>query len=302
MKKILAVILSISMLASVCCFNVSAAEETSEGKAKLTELKDINDWYYSWYGRVRIYRIDEAYATYLEEIKVLEDSSATDEDCLNAANSIVDAYLNKLYIQPIYAIQTYEAAVQKVNYNNWYSEEEWTDFQNKIADLKTAIDNLENDYEMSKELTDAFHALLETYNRMTNKYTVKGDLNKDGVVDVSDVTLLQKSLVERENLTDAQKMLVGGREIYETPDITDATMLQKYIVGSVSEFTDYDIFISELDLPYVDGDLLMSRTLNFGICPRKCEEISRSQIDNGYSGVEILYPYYRFCAENGYEP
>lgn len=301
MKKILAIILSISMLASVCCFNVSAAEETSEGKAKLTELIEIHDWYYSWFGNPRIYRIDEAYATYLEEIKVLEDSSATDEEYLNAANSIVDAYLNNLYIQPIYAIQTYEIAVQKVNYNNWYSEEEWTDFQNKIVDLKTEIDNLPENVDMPKELTNAFHALLESYNRMTNKYKVKGDLNKDGVVNVSDVTLLQKSLVDIENLTDAQKMLVGNSD-YENPNIADATMLQKYIVGSVSEFTDYDIFISDLDLPYVDEDILMSRTLNFGICPRVCREISHSTIDNGYSGVDILYPYYRFCAENGYQP
>lgn len=61
------------------------------------------------------------------------------------------------------------------------------------------------------QLTKAFKEMMTSYNKMTNAYTVKGDVNGDGEVNIEDATLVQKYVAHIENLTGAQKMLTNEK-------------------------------------------------------------------------------------------
>lgn len=299
MKKLLAIILSVAMLASICCINASATETTVTSKEKLNKLIECHDIQYGLLGRSALYDESSAVRVYNNALVVYQSESSMDHSYLSSCSALINANLNNNIIYE-YAQATYEMAQEEQNYNNWYSDEEWSKFQNSIENLGNALDECVT---TSDNLTDAFHEVLKSYNEMTNAYTLKGDLNKDGAVNVNDVTLLQKYLIEKENFTGAQKMLAGAKE-YENPDIDDATVIQKYIVGLISEMPDNDVFISDLDsYSYMDSELLMERTINFNICSRTCLGVgTKSYISNGYSGIEFLYGYYQWCDNNGVEP
>ncbi len=302
MKKFISVLLSVTLLLSLVCIGAYAAD-ISEAEIKLAYLVKSHRAEYSLLGIPNPY-INEAYSAYLSAEKVLEDSNSTNEDYENAINTLIDADLNNVYIRPYYARLTYENAIKEQNYNNWYSENEWTDYQNKLNDLKAALEPITNEWEeSSKEVTDAFHAVLEAYNKMTNQYTLTGDLNKDGSINVSDATLILKSIVGIDDLTGAQKMLTGSDWWYEDTTVKSATNICKYSVGLIDKFPGTDIFISDLS-SLVDDKLLMARTFNFCICPRIWNEAAPVAMPNGYrcSNLDLVYAYYDFCSKNGYEP
>lgn len=300
MKKFLSLVLSFTLLSCAFCFDASAAS-TPDARQLLHALIDGHDNVYSVWGEPDPYFEDEAVAIYVEAREVLKDSSSTEEDCLNAVNKLVDADLNKVYIRPVVAQKTYENAIKEQNYNNWYSESDWNEYQNKLADLKAALDNITSDLELSKELTDAFHAVLKVYNKMTNEHTLKGDINGDDNVNVEDVTLLQKYIVDSENLTGAQKML-SGAEYYEQLSIKDVTAIQKYIVQLITKLPGNNIFISERDMSYFGEELPFERTFNFCICPRIWSDSQPSAQSNGYTSLDVLYKYYQLCDQYGIEP
>ena len=294
MKKILAILLSATLLCSAFCINASAVE-TSIEKEKLYKL--INSYEASWWGSTIIYGelVDDARADAQE---VYNNENSTDYDYTLASTALLNVYLSS-DIYPSFAQITYDNAVKEQNYNNWYTDEQWNDFQSKLADLKIA---LEDDSMFSKKITNKFHALLKTYNEMTNAYTVKGDLNKDGTVNVLDVTLLQKYLANSANFTGAQKMLAGATK-YENPSITDVTTIQKYSVGQLDEMPNNNVFISDSTHSFMDTDLLMERTINFTICPRTLPGWHNgSPLNNNYIGIDFLVSYYKWCADNNCEP
>lgn len=303
MKKVIAVLLTVAMLASVLCMNVSAAE-TSVTKEKLQLLTE----YYrgsSGIMGIPIVHYQYNYAWKAAE-DVLGDENSTEADYQNALDVLKNDALNNVFVYYYYAEATYGLALKEENYNNWYSEEDWTDFQNKLAQLKVVLDeNKGNKVEESfeSELANAYRALMGSYNKMTNAYTLKGDLNKDGEVNVLDVTLLQKYLAGTENLTGAQKMLANAEE-YENPKITEATLIQKYAAEQISEFPDYGNFFAEDERAnYLDEDLVYERTLNFNICPRKASpQIYRISNEYKYQQYDIIFGYYLWCNQNGYEP
>lgn len=41
-----------------------------------------------------------------------------------------------LHVDVAYAKTAYDNACKEQNYNNWYSDEQWNEFQYKLADLK----------------------------------------------------------------------------------------------------------------------------------------------------------------------
>lgn len=304
MKKILSILLTFTILLSSVCFSVSAETKSSLEKQRLYVFIDTLEIHASTMGAVDVYSLRSG--VYEEAYEVYYNEDSTDEDYARMADELLDSWLNQ-YIIIDYAIETYENALEEQNYNNWYSEEEWSDFQEALGNLGDAIDNLDDSVNVyrdkSSEVSEAFFAMLKAYNKMTTSYTLKGDLNKDGVVNVTDVTLLQKYLAGTENLTGAQKILTGAAR-YENPRITDATNIQKYAVGIIDEFTDYsidyDIFIDDIvdELPAdcMDHDLMMERVFNYNICPRfySLPVILRS------SGFYYLYNYYYWCYQNNY--
>ena len=298
MKKLISVLLSFAMLIPAFCLTVSASEESTE-KDKLFELLDAYKWETATLGNPRIYMMTDT--EYTNALNVYEDPNSTNEDYVLACDEFLNACLN-FDVYREYAEATYEMALKEENYNNWYSDEEWENFQSKLEELGNVIDALDDSTSCSNDLTNAFHNLLKSYNDMTNSYTIKGDLNKDGIVNIADVTLLQKYLVGAEKFTGAQKMLTGAYN-YENLSITDATVLQKYIVQAIEEIPNNNVFVSDFGAYCMDGDLLLERSLNFNICSRILPEAGvRSNIYNGYMGIGYLYSYYYFCYENNCEP
>lgn len=298
MKKILSMLLSITMLTSVCCMKVSAAEETTSlQRQKLGALLDAYSSPPLWGRPVLYWEYAESYSTAKE---IYETDNLSETEYLMASDDLLNDILN-MYVVRGYAEAVYETTGNDQNYNNWYSDDDWANYQSSVEELKNAIDSLEDNTVYSKRLTKAFHGVLKAYNEMTNKHTLKGDINGDGEVNVSDVTLLQKYLVGTAQLTGAQKMLAGAVE-YENPSITEATTIQKYCAGLMTELPNNNIFIDDLGR-YTDRDLLMERTINFNICPRTCVGTgSKSRMQNGYSGINYMDYYYKWCYENNVEP
>lgn len=297
MKKLLSIILSFVILISA--FSVTGyATETSLEKKQLSLLLTVHDSYFSSWGRVGIYQETSTADTYATN--VYYDETSTDADYALACDVLLNSTLN-FNIYPEYAEYTYEKALQEQNYNNWYSDEEWADYQEKLQALGDAIDAQDGTNRTKSNLTKAFHALLKSYNEMTHSYQNIGDLNKDGEINIADVTLLQKYLAGMEDFTGAQKMLVGC-QYYEAPDIADATVIQKYVAGLMTEIPDNRVFA--VDYEHWDKDLIMERTLNFNICPRRLSEVFGfgSIIPNQYVGIGFLDYYYYWCYENNCEP
>lgn len=297
MKKIISILLAAAILIMPLCINVSAAE-ISEYKDKLETLIECHEAEYMMWGLPSPYIEYESFPAYQEAKEVLENPSSTDSDYYYAVKKLLNADLYGDDIHPYFAIETYNNAIKEQNYNNWYSEEDWANYQFRLADLKAAIDDLKNDRDYSKKLTVAFNAVHRTYNKMTNKYTLKGDVNGDGDVNVLDVTLIQKYLVGLEELTGAQKML-SGAYFYEDLDITAATQISKYIVGLIDEIPNNNVFLSDLGISYMEEELLAELILNYNICPRTFPEVRH---ENGYCTKEYLYGYYILCDLKGYEP
>lgn len=294
MKKIISVILSAAMLSSVFCMNVSAAED-SVTKEKLAYLLNAYNINFSIWGKPIIQGCIED--VFVNAQKVYEDSNATDSDYNEALIELKNNALNEIYINYGYAEATYELASKEQNYNNWYSEDDWAEFQNKLSLLKTELDKGNG---LSLELSYAHRSLMGIYNKMTNSHTLRGDVNGDGTVNVEDATLIQKYLVGLENLTGAQKMLANA-ENYENPTVTEATMIQKYSVGIIDELPNYGHFLVDEGLDFIDENIVYERTLNFNICPRKYNSML---IENEYKYQLycIIIGYYSWCNENGYTP
>ena len=287
------------MLVSVFTITGSATEtETSFEKKQLGVLLENCKAYFSSMGRVYVYYETSSGLNYAEE--VYYDETSTDADYALACDVLLNSCLN-FNIDTKYVEYTYEKALKEQNYNNWYTDEQWSDYQEKLQALGNAIDALDGTNRTESDLTKAFHTLLRSYNEMTHTYKNIGDINKDGEVNIADVTLLQKYLVGMEDFTGAQKMLVGCYN-YEDPDIADATVIQKYVAGLIAEIPDNRVF--SVDYKYWDKDLIMERTFTFNICQRRLSEVYGfgSIIQNQYMGIGFLNYYYNWCYENNCEP
>lgn len=308
MKKMISVFLCIVMLlTSVVGLNVSAAENQEiDKKASLYWLYYACYWNFQSVGGVDIH--GNVSKSDMNEVlenteAVLENKNATAADYENAYDNLMYQAYN-MTVDPAIAYDTYLNSLKEENYNNWYSEEDWKSFVIKRDEFKVVFDRyygldeygrveckVPSTHEKTAEytLSDAFYALLKSYNVMTNRYTLMGDVNKDGHVNIQDVTLIQKSLVELDNLTGAQKILTGDYN-YENPTIMTATNLQKYIVE------DNGADMSDINLIPEKGfhdsyERRMERTFNFCICSR-IPVTYPTAIANGYYDTNYLENYY----------
>lgn len=289
MKKILAVFLATTMILSATfCTSVSAST-TLTPENELDLLTYYNEMYFSTTGICKPFELGSDIEDVLGNAQqVLSDSNSTDEDYLLAYENLINADYN-FNIDDFFAKEAYELALAEQNYNNWYSEEDWADFVSKRDALKTALDT-----KISENITETFYDMLYSYNVMTNRYTVKGDINKDGVVNVLDATLLQKYLVNRANLTGAQKMLTCAYN-YEDFDISAVTTIQKYSVNLVSEMPNNKVFISDFET-YESDERIMERAFNFIICPRTNDGMY--ELRNGFYDTQFLEEYYMVTGKN----
>lgn len=297
MKKIISLILIVCMLVTSACFAVSAANEDSLEKQKLKYLIDLVDGYYSIWGEPVTFT--PLMKSYSDAKTALADENSTDYDYYYARKNLFDDHLN-MYVVEGFAEETYKKAREEKNYNNWYTDEQWANFQSKLDDLGKALETHDSYY--SKDLTVAYMAMMKAYNEMTNAYTLKGDLDRSGEVDVKDATLLMKYLARLEDLTGAQKMLSGSAK-YEDLTITDATRIQKYIARLIDEMPNNSVFIEDKEeyaasAGAIDPGIIMERTANFNICPRVYPQI---YISNDFTDFWVSYQYMYWCDQNGYE-
>lgn len=95
-------------------------------------------------------------------------------------------------------------------------------------------DALRDSFKTNNEyvISYTFFELIDSFVNMTSKYTLLGDVNNDGKVNIDDATLVQKYLANTENLTEIQKALAslngGCFTVVPALNIDTVTELQMY--------------------------------------------------------------------------
>lgn len=250
-KKISALLLAVLL---ILCSTVLPASAVSDDKVSVKDCRN-----YAWKiqydlmstgGRKpyagSFYNRSGVLADELLEVAYsYEKGEATAVELQDKYDETKDFYENP-WISPDYAEQTCYVAIHEENYNNWYTDEQWNTFVEKRENLLQALRVVDSDLEpdkygsvyeynytvkQQKYISKCFYELLYIFNEMTCKDIVMGDVNKDGIVNVVDVTLIEKYIVGEVNFTAAQKLRsrVGTQSF--SVSIIDATIVQKYIVG-----------------------------------------------------------------------
>lgn len=238
----------------------------------------------------------------LNAFDVYVDDNLSDEEYKAAKDKMYEA-VNNFDVGAEVAKCAYDNALKEENYNNWYSDEQWSDFQNKRDKLGKALEKWDGKKLYNQDVTYAYNDMLDTYNKMTNAYTVKGDINKDGKVNIHDVTEVQKYVVGIGHLTGAQKMLTNSLR-YENLNISAVTNLLKYVVGLKTEFENNYIFLNEQDsIEYFDDCVRWHAFCNFNICERnRPGGVVSPHINNDYTDLATTALYKIRCEEKGLEP
>lgn len=305
MKKLLSVILVGILAVSSVAFSASAAEnEKSEAEIEREKLGWIlTDYEYlsSVMGNPMTYfcvdgeAYNAAYNIYHQE------EPATAEEYKSAKDKLYTASYN-LQVSVDYAKAGYEKACKEQNYNNWYSDEQWSEFQTKLANLKAALTPADGSYTDAWAVTKAYNELISIYNKMTNAYTLKGDVNRDGSFDIMDVTLVQKYVVHEVNFTGAQKMLTNEKKYESDITVATATNLQKNIIGIGDGFKNNYIFIDEQGgLKYFDDTMRWYAYGNYNISSRYGFGTYGPYVNNDHTDFFVVLDYARHCEESGYE-
>lgn len=169
--------------------------------------------------------------------KLLNDNSDSISDveyqlCIDMLNF---AY-NNLCIDVFYAKETYVLSLNEHNETGFYDEYDWNDFCAKRDNLRDSF-KTDNEY----VITYAFFELVDSFMNMTSKYTLPGDVNNDGKVNIDDATLIQKYLANMDELTELQKGLasLNGSCFIEVPNVNidTVTKLQKCMAGMIEPST-----------------------------------------------------------------
>ena len=239
MKKLISVVLCVAMLCctmAVSAFSVNAVDN-DETQELRTELYDIchlilnppdytgePDPFYS----VESYHRLQASAKV--GLPVAENPDSTYEELKQAYDNLINV---ELCISSTNAQESYNFAVAEPFNANWWTESLWTEFQTKIADLKTALDGGDE-----KTIDTAYKAVNYTLNEACNSKKIHGDVNGDGEVTITDVTLIQKYCAELETFSMVQKFNLLNNYNYDNatrfaPKIDDATSLQKELIGLI---------------------------------------------------------------------
>lgn len=296
-KKILSILISVILTISCCAFSAYAADydyETERKKLGMMVGTYENFEYEMGAGYPYIYFDSEAYnEIWGNAVSVYYNPNSTADDYHQAFTSVFDLIFNEQIINPEYAEQTYINALGEIYSEDWYTQEEWNEFQSKTAELGNALELCdETDEQSMHNMTDAFHDLLRAYNTMTNHDPVAGDVNGNKKVDIRDVTEIQRSLAEVATLNGAQKMRasVSNDRRCEEISIKDATLLQRYLAEFTDdpvEYSSYPIFVSESRTnALITEDYLTEHMFNFAICPRN--DFICYDVTTGYYSVQMF--------------
>lgn len=243
MKKIISIILVLIMICCTIPFTAFAAEDTDIEPLR----KELEMLAYKAYGCINYVGdvMPHAHSSYERlqngldfAIDVLYDEESTAEKYNEAIDLLTYAFnnptLETYYVKYNYVLSTFEH-----NENGFYYEDDWNDFSKKRDALRDSFKT--NDEEA---ISKAFFALHKSFVNMTSKYTLTGDVNNDGKVNIDDATLVQKYLAGQENLTELQKELVMSYDNYiydgldiPKPNIDCVTGLQKCVAGLTKQHT-----------------------------------------------------------------
>lgn len=271
MKKFLSILLSFAMLLSACCVTASAENTGELDYSPYKNLYTLYQIVYNEHARVGNDRPTNSALLWqrLEETEEMfsDGIQHTDDEYQTAFDKLLEAAYNEdVHLGVIKT--TYNKALEEQNYNNWYSESDWSEFVRRRNVLGALVEDADiYDLSLDPETTDAFYDMLYQYNLMTHRYQKTGDVNKDGVTDIKDVTLIQQYMAGSVEFTGGQKMLICYDALeYENININSATELQKSIVGLSSDI--YSAFIEQYGY-HEDYEWRLARTFNFFICPRR---------------------------------
>lgn len=243
MKKIISLVLVLLMICCTIPFTAFAAEDTDIEPLR----KELEMLAYKAYGCINNVGdvMPHAHSSYERlqngldfAIDVLYDEGSTAEKYNEAIDLLTYAFnnptLETYYVKYNYVLSTFEH-----NENGFYYEDDWNDFSEKRDALRDSFKT--NDEEA---ISKAFFALHKSFVNMTSKYTLTGDVNNDGKVNIDDATLVQKYLAGQENLTELQKELVMSYDNYiydgldiPKPNIDCVTGLQKCVAGLTKQHT-----------------------------------------------------------------
>lgn len=243
MKKIISLVLALIMICCTIPFTAFAAEDTDIEPLR----KELEMLAYKAYGCINYVGdvMPHAHSSYERlqngldfAIDVLYDEESTVEKYNEAIDLLTYAFnnptLETYYVKYNYVLSTFEH-----NENGFYYEDDWNDFSEKRDALRDSFKT--NDEEA---ISKAFFALHKSFVNMTSKYTLTGDVNNDGKVNIDDATLVQKYLAGQENLTELQKELVMSYDNYiydgldiPKPNIDCVTGLQKCVAGLTKQHT-----------------------------------------------------------------
>ena len=112
------------------------------------------------------------------------------------------------------------------NDNNYYDEETWNGFQSVLAYGKQALQS-----EDEELMYHSYIKMRNTFNNICKYNTEYADFNGDGVLNITDITLAQKYLVNSVEFNYSQ-CTIAQFNYCDFLRIDDLTNLQKYIVGN----------------------------------------------------------------------
>ncbi len=231
----------------------------TEEKTKEEMHKEISQTYEYWanVGFFRTYSIESSNEFCLlvyefEEMALSSASYYTYDEIKTAYDKLMLAADELLIYQPILDTAA-QNCVKEQNYHNWYSDELWAEYEKCRDAYLVAYEG-----DDGKVLRERDFDLNYIYNKMTNEYMVYGDVNKDSILDVDDVTLIQLYLVGSYDFTGGQcRVAATWSDYYEDITVDSVTDWQMKIAGVKDNV--YCYFIGESDYKMAVNAMLCGR-------------------------------------------
>ena len=245
MKKFVSIIMALTLIGCIIPVTVYASDDYQINPKKI-ELSDL-------YHHIRFktdiegelqpysknsFEIFDNAMDSAGELLIRDSDTVSDREYQECIDNLTFAYEN-ICIEVHYAKETYVLSLKEHNKNGFYDEDKWNDFSSKRDALRDSF-KTDDEYVIS----DAYFALQDSFINMTSGYK-PGDVNNDGKVNIDDVTLVQKYLVDMEDLTQVQLALSiyvssGGCWLeVSTPNIDSITRLQQGVADLVQISPDY---------------------------------------------------------------